>query len=370
MLMVPSELQVFLEYADSTKCGSLKCLIAGGEALPVELVRRFQTRLPGAALHNSYGPTETTVDVTAWPCPVVVTVARIPIGRPLANTSVYVLDRWLEPVPIGVKGELYVSGAGLARGYLNRPELTAERFVLNAFAETPGARMYRTGDLARWLPDGNIEFAGRNDHQVKIRGFRIELEEIEARLTEHRGVAEALVLAREDTPGNKRLVAYYTSGETNNQSDVPGADVLRSHLAASLPEYMVPAVYMRLDSLPLTPNGKLDRKALPVPGEHAYAMRGYEAPRGETETALSEIWAEVLQVKQVGRNDNFFELGGHSLLVVRVAARIRSILNAEVSIGDLFVRPTLTSLAEHVIDLQFEQLDTERLTEMFNPTQL
>ena len=230
--------------------------------------------------------------------------------------------------------------------------------------------MYRTGDLGRWLPDGNIEYVGRNDHQVKIRGFRIELEEIEARLAEHDGVADALVLVREDTPGNQRLVAYYTCAETTNQSEpFPGGDMLRRHLAARLPEYMVPAVYMRLESMPLTPNGKLDRKALPVPGEHAYAVN-YEAPQGEIETALSHIWVEVLQVQRVGRNDNFFELGGHSLLVVRVAARIRNVLNVEVSVNDLFLRPTLVSLAEHVIDLQFEQLDTERLVEMLNPTQL
>ena len=206
-----------------------------------------------------------------------VVAAYIPIGRPIANTRIYILDAHGEPVPVGVSGELYIGGAGVARGYLNRPELTAEKFLRDPFIAEPAARMYRTGDLGRWLADGNIEFLGRNDFQVKIRGFRIELGEIEARLMEHPGVREAVVMAREDTPGDKRLVAYYTSSGEEAAID---AGHLRSHLSASLPEYMVPAAYVRLESLPLTPNGKLDRKALPAPEADAYAAQRLRSSAG------------------------------------------------------------------------------------------
>jgi acyl-CoA synthetase (AMP-forming)/AMP-acid ligase II len=212
----------------------------------------------------------------------------------------------------------------VARGYLNRPELTAEKFVKNPFTDDPNGRMYRTGDLARWLANGNIEFVGRNDNQVKIRGFRIELGEIEARLAEHPEVREAVVLAREDTLGEKRLVAYYTaSGMGKAEAASVGAERLRAHLSAVLPDYMVPAAYVRMERLPLTPNGKLDRKALPAPEQEAYAVRGYEAPVGEIETKLAAVWAEVLKLEKVGRHDNFFDLGGHSLLAVRVVSRLQ-----------------------------------------------
>ena len=223
--------------------------------------------------------------------------ALVPIGKPIANTQVYILDEYRQPVPVGVGGELYIGGAGVARGYLNRPELTAERFLADPFASEPDARMYKTGDLGRWLPDGNIEFLGRNDFQVKIRGFRIELGEIEARLMEHPGVREAVVITREDIPGDKRLVAYYTNyGCSEQVKTILGAEQLRAHLSAILPEYMVPAAYVGLESLPLTPNGKLDRKALPAPDGEAYAAHLYEPPQGETETALAAIWAELLSL--------------------------------------------------------------------------
>ena len=258
----------------------------------------------------------------------------------------YILDRHGEPVPMGVAGELYISGAGVARGYWNRPELTAEKFVKDPFSSEPGARMYRTGDLGRWLADGNIEFFGRNDFQVKIRGFRIELGEIEARLAEHPAVRQAVVLAREDTPGDKRLVAYYTTAVTDApEPEVSHAEQLRSHLSALLPEYMVPAAYVRLDSLPLTANGKLDRKALPAPEQDAYSTFVYEPPQGKIETLLAEIWAQVLKLDRVGRYDNFFSLGGHSLLAVRVVTRVRQALNVEIAIRDLFAYPVLTDLA-------------------------
>ena len=245
-------------------------------------------------------------------------------------------------MPVGVAGELYIGGAGVARGYLNRPELTAERFVADPFAGEPGARMYRTGDLGRWLADGNIEFLGRNDFQVKIRGFRIELGEIEARLVEHAGVREAVVVAREDSAGDKRLVAYYTGGCGAGRGGSAGACWRRC-----LPEYMVPAAYVRLESLPLTPNGKLDRKALPAPDGDAYAARGYEAPQGEMEETLARLWAEVLKLERVGRHDNFFELGGHSLLAVTLIERMRRD-GLQVDVRTLFATPTLAGLAAAV----------------------
>jgi arthrofactin-type cyclic lipopeptide synthetase C len=236
----------------------------------------------------------------------------------------------------------------VARGYLNRPELTAEKFLADPFAGDPEARMYKTGDLGRWLADGNIEFLGRNDFQVKIRGFRIELGEIEARLAEYPAVREAVVIAREDTLGDKRLIAYYTTSMLGeSEQDAVSAEQLRSHLSASLPEYMVPAAYVRLESLPLTPNGKLDRKALPAPEYDAYSTRGYEAPQGEIEERLAAVWAEVLKVERVGRNDNFFALGGHSLLVVRLVILLEQQGNL-LSPVDLFAYPTVASIAKRL----------------------
>src|SRR6185503_16700660 len=242
-------------------------------------------------------------------------------------------------VPVGVAGELYIGGVQVARGYWKRAELTAERFVKDPFVANGEARMYRTGDLGRWLGDGNIEFLGRSDFQVKIRGFRIELGEIEARLAEHAGVREAVVLVREDAPGEKRLVAYVAGDDT------AGAEVLRAHLGERLPEYMVPAAYVRLDALPLTPNGKVDRRALPAPEGDAFPARGYEAPSGKVEEAVAAIWAELLGAERVGRRDHFFERGGHSLLAVRVVSRVRQALGVEAAPGDLFERPVLADFA-------------------------
>ena len=346
---VPSMLQVFLDHAEVAQCSALRRVMCSGEALPSALVQRLRERIPQAILHNLYGPTEAAVDVTAWTCPPDKIPASIPIGKPIANTRIYVLDGHGQPVPVGVTGELYIGGVQVARGYLNRPELTAERFLKDPFSAEAEARMYRTGDLGRWRRDGNIEFLGRNDFQVKIRGFRIELGEIEARLAEYAGIREAVVLAREDTPGDKRLVAYYTCTNTSDPRETTvGAEQLRTHLSVKLPEYMVPAAYVEMESLPLTPNGKLDRKALPAPEGDAYAVRGYEAPVGELETMLAGIWAEVLKLERVGRHDNFFELGGHSLLAVRVVSRIRQVLNVEVAIRELFGRPGLADFARGV----------------------
>ncbi|HEU4884412.1 MAG TPA: amino acid adenylation domain-containing protein [Longimicrobium sp.] len=338
---VPSSLQVFLEEPGVEACTSLVRVPCGGEALPPALVRRLHERLPHATLYNRYGPSEAATAVTG---PVRVAEEMngpVPIGRPMPNARAYLLDRAGEPVPVGVAGELCIGGDGVGRGYLDRAGMTAEKFVPDPFCGEAGARMYRTGDLSRWLPDGSISFMGRTDFQVKVRGFRIEPGEIEARLLEHPAVREAVVLVREDAPGDRRLVAYVVGDET------AGADVLRAHVGQTLPEYMVPAAYVRLEQFPLSPNGKLDRPALPAPEGDAYASREYEAPVGETEQALAEIWAEVLGIDRVGRRDNFFQLGGHSLLVVRVIARMRQRgLHAEVRA--LFTAPSLAALAADV----------------------
>jgi surfactin family lipopeptide synthetase A len=322
--------------------GDLKVL-CGGEALPPELAGELVKR--SGSVWNMYGPTETTI----WSSLRRVTgqeESGIPIGRPIANTQIYVLDSHLNPVPANIVGEIYIGGDGVARGYLNRAELTAERFMANPLAPSQSARLYKTGDLGRFRPDGNIEYLGRVDDQVKIRGFRIELGEIEAALVGHAGVREAVVVAREDVTGEKRLVAYYTACDANGPSIEAGE--LRSHLSSQLPDYMVPAAYVRMYRMPLTANGKLDSKALPMPAGDAHAARGYEAPKGEIERRLVEIWTDVLKVERVGRQDNFFELGGHSLLAMQVMARIRHIFDLELPVRRLFEEPTVAALADEV----------------------
>ncbi|AMS12797.1 non-ribosomal peptide synthetase [Pseudomonas chlororaphis] len=345
---VPSMLDVFLAHGDTARCTGLLRVLCSGEALPGSLVRRFKAQLPGSQLHNLYGPTEAAVDVTAWHCagPVEQVPDNTPIGKPIADTRLYLLDEQLQPVPLGVVGELYIGGVQVARGYLHRPELTAERFLKDPFSADsvnggPQARMYRTGDLGRYLADGTIEYLGRNDDQVKIRGLRIELGEIQARLTQFLGVKEAVVLAREDVPGDKRLVAYYT---TELSSERLETEALRSHLLEQLPEYMVPALFVHLPALPLSPNGKLDRKALPAPDLESLRVREYEAPQGDTEILLARIWAELLNVERVGRHDHFFELGGHSLLAVSLIGRLRQ-EGMEADVRALFEQPTLAGYA-------------------------
>ena len=326
---VPSMLDVFLAHGDVSQAAGLVRVMCSGEALPGSLVRRFKQQLPGIGLYNLYGPTEAAVDVTAWNCARPEVPDNTPIGKPIANTRLYVLDGQLQPVPLGVVGELFIAGVQVARGYLNRPELTAERFLDDPF--TPG-RMYRTGDLGRYLPDGTLEYLGRNDDQVKIRGLRIELGEIQARLIEHPAVKDAVVVARD-----QRLVAYYTGAPTDIES-------LRAQLLQHLPDFMVPALFMHLDALPLSPNGKLDRKALPAPGMDALQVREYAAPEGDTEILLAQLWAELLKVERVGRHDNFFELGGHSLLAVSLIGRLRQ-EGMEADVRGLFEQPTLAGYA-------------------------
>jgi natural product biosynthesis luciferase-like monooxygenase protein len=321
--------------------GALEHILIGGEALPSALVARLR-ELTGAMIQNMYGPTETTI----WSatCPVTNASGTVSIGRPIANTQIYIVDHNLNPVPIGVTGELLIGGDGVVRGYLNRAELTRERFVPDPFSSDPRARLYRTGDLARYQPDGNIEFLGRADHQVKIRGYRIELGEIEAVLNDSPDVQEAVVIAREDSPGDKRLVAYLVAaGET------PPARELRERLHEKLPDYMIPANFVFLTELPLTPNAKVDRKSLPEPEKvEAKTESTYEPPGNNFERSIAAIWKEVLNIDSVGRQDNFFDLGGHSLHVVRVHSRLRSIIAQQLSMTDLFRFPTISSLAEHL----------------------
>src|SRR5450830_1993393 len=335
---VPSALKALLEVDGVPE--SVHTINVAGEALKRSLVESLFEQTGVQRLCNLYGPSETTT-YSSW-----VAMDREDgfaphIGKPVGNTQFYLLDEQQQPVPLGVPGEIYIGGAGVARGYLNRDDLTAERFLQDPFSREASARMYRTGDLGRYLPDGNIEYLGRNDDQVKIRGFRIELGEIDARLAKHPAVHEAVVTAREDVPGDKRLVAYYTVQSTDSE---PAIDSLRGWLLGQLPAYMVPVAYVRLDALPLTPNGKLDRKALPAPDGGALVSRGYEAPQGETETLIAEIWQSLLGIAQVGRHDHFFELGGHSLLAVSLMERMRQ-EGLEADVRTLFEHPTLSEYA-------------------------
>jgi amino acid adenylation domain-containing protein len=329
---VPSFFESILDVAPVAGELSLKRLMLGGEALSGALVRRIHTTLPGVEVVNMYGPTEACIDATYH----VATTDDLdspvlPIGRPLSNYRAYVLDTRLQPVGIGVTGELYLAGAGLARGYVNAPALTEERFLNDPFHG--GEKMYRTGDLARWRADGRIEFLGRVDQQLKIRGFRVEPGEIEAKLRQQAGVREAAVVM-----SGSRLVAYYTGSQT------PSKEALREALAASLPDYMVPAAFVRIDRLPLSANGKLDRKALPEPGADAFLARAYEAPQGETEERIAAVWMDVLKLERAGRHDNFFELGGHSLLAVTLIERMRK-EGIQAEVRALFATPTIAGLA-------------------------
>ncbi len=433
----PSVLQMLLDQEDLTACASLRAVFCGGEALPIELQARFAQRL-GAQLHNCYGPTECSIDSTCWTCTPDSAGPITPIGRPIANTQIYLLDQWLRPVPIGVPGEIAIGGLGLARGYLGRPDLTAERFVPNPFpttddpfdtaqgrrrpttdpfdtvtrrqgdkvteagdaltpsplhpftlSESPmvsgqwsvvGGRLYRTGDLARYRPDGTIEFLGRADQQVKIRGHRIELGEVERNLLDHPDIHEAAVVAREDTPGDQRLVAYIVPDQEQRTkpvlSEVEGnkeqksekedsqfsilnsqfSGELRAFLKQRLPGYMLPSAFVGLDALPRLPSGKVDRRALPRPDQgRPEQQAAFVAPRGPIEEALAELWAAVLQIDRVGSADDFFELGGHSLLATRLIARIRDAFDIQLPLRSLFENPKLSDLAQAIMRQQIEQ---------------
>ncbi|MFD2168557.1 non-ribosomal peptide synthase/polyketide synthase [Tumebacillus lipolyticus] len=324
---------------------SVRQLLTGGEVMSVPHVKLALERLPNCRLSNVYGPTESTTFTSFYPMPTAeYAKSPVPIGRPIANTQVYVLDAQLNLAPIGVPGELHIGGDGLARGYLNRPELDEEKFIANLFGK-PEERLYKTGDLVRWLADGNIEFLGRIDGQVKIRGFRIELGEIEAVIGEHLSVRENVVIAHADDRGQKRLIAYIVPSEAGEFDRA----ALRSYLKERMPEYMVPAVIISLPELPLNPNGKVDKRALPAPNlAESFADQAYSAPRNWTEELIAGIWSQVLQVEQVGIHDNFFELGGHSLLATQVMSRLRSALQTEMTLRQLFEAPTIAEFAKRV----------------------
>ena len=438
---VPSMLQLFLEEPNITACRDIKRVICSGEALPGSLQRRFFACLD-AELHNLYGPTEAAIDVSSWECSVTDTRSSVPIGHPIANTQLYVLDPYVQPVPIGVAGELYIGGVQLARGYLHRPDLTAERFVPNPFTTTDdpfdtaqgrrrsttdlndkvtrrqgdkvmesseaitpsplhpftlseqsvgggrwsvvGGRLYRTGDLARFLPDGSIEFLGRIDQQIKLRGFRIELGEIETALALHPLVREAVVLARnpdvgrgEDVAGERRLVAYLVpatedggwkiedgqTGAPEMPSSIlhPPSSILgelRAFLKERLPDYMIPATFVWLETFPLTPSGKVDRRALPAPeADRPDLEEQFVAPRTPTEQALERIWVEVLRLERVGVYDNFFDLGGHSLLAARVLARVRQVFEVDMPLRSLFEAPTIAAFADALTEALLREIE-------------
>ncbi|TFW17923.1 non-ribosomal peptide synthetase, partial [Duganella callida] len=357
----PSAFYPLLAYLSADEQAPLRQVFLGGEPIQCQLLHEKLGSLSSPPLiHNTYGPTEAS-DVVSWftwdPRQ---QRGSLPIGQPIANTQLYILDAHRNPLPLGVAGEIYVGGDGVGRGYLHRPELTAERFVADAFSGRSGARLYKTGDLGRWLPDGTIDYLGRDDFQVKLRGFRVELGEIEARLAACAGVAEAVVVARQDEGHDQRLVAYVVPAVGAELS----AAGLRGALASELAEFMVPSAFVLMAALPQTPNGKLDRKALPAPDQDAIARRAYEAPIGEMETALAQIWQDLLGIERVGRRDHFFELGGHSLLGVQLAVRIREKYDVDLPIGRLFDQPVVADLAELVVSAQLALYHANDLDEL------
>jgi amino acid adenylation domain-containing protein len=346
LVLVPSLLRVILELGEdkASELPDLRYCVCSGETLPVDLATSFREQFPQANLINLYGSSEVAADVTCYEVRNTDGLATIPIGRPIANTNVYILDSYLQPAPVGVPGEIYVGGEGLARGYLDRAELTAEKFVADPFSREPGARLFRTGDVGRYLTDGNIEYRGRRDNQVKVRGVRIELGEIEAQLASHPQVHQAVVIARDDERGEKQLFAYVIpAGKT------PAHNELRAHLRRKLPDHMIPAAFVLLDEFPLTASGKVNRLALPPPGrDQLEANEDFVAPRTPTEEILAGIWADVLNIEEVGVNDDFFALGGHSLLLARLAARIRSSFQLDLPLRDLLEGPTVARISERV----------------------
>jgi amino acid adenylation domain-containing protein len=355
--LTPGAFNALFEADDGGSLASLRHLVLGGEPVNAGHMRRLAERYPDLRVVNSYGPTE-CADVCAFH------VLRpedlredavIPVGRPVPNARLYVLDADANLLPIGVTGEIVVGGCGVGAGYVNQPGLTAGRFLADPFARAAGqagARMYRTGDLGRWRHDGTLEFLGRKDHQVKVRGFRIEPGEIETRLLQHEGVRDAVVIAREEGPGDKRLVAYYVGGADGAPASV---HELRAHVARTLPDYMVPSAFVALRELPLTPNGKVDRRRLPPPDGNAYAQREYDPPRTEMESTLAALWAELLKVERVGRMDNFFELGGHSLLAMSLIERMRR-QGLHTDVRSLFSSPTLSAVAAATEQLEETEL--------------
>lgn len=343
MLALPSLYELLLEHAPTVALKNLSTVIVAGESCSKTLTELHARRLPNTALFNEYGPTEATVWSSVYEVAQTQAGTSVPIGRPIDNMRIYIVDEALQPLPVGVAGELLVGGDGISRGYLNQPGLTAEKFIPDPFAGN-GGRLYRTGDRARYLADGNIEFLGRIDHQVKIRGYRIELAEIEACLLRHPAIKTAAATVREDMPGNKRLVAYLVA----ESGVATQAEELKAHVRHCLPEYMLPSVWVWLDAMPLNGNGKLDRNALPLPSETNDRSEQFVAPRDEVEQAVADIWQEVLGIRQLGVHDDFFELGGHSLAGVQVAARVQELFNIEVPVNILFEATTVARFVDRI----------------------
>ncbi|HAJ59259.1 MAG TPA: non-ribosomal peptide synthetase [Cyanobacteria bacterium UBA8543] len=384
--LTPAQLTLLgQQFSAQEAAGRTQALIIGGENLLAEHIAFWQNAAPDTALINEYGPTETVVGCCVYQVPKGQHHSGvIPIGRPIANTQLYVLDRYLQPMPVGVPGELYIGGLGLARGYLNRPDLTADKFIPDPFSNQPGARLYRTGDLAYHRPDGNLELIGRIDHQVKLRGFRVELGEVEAAVSEHPAVREAVVLAREDRPGDQRLVAYvvpyprqtldllheYLEPHPNpplTKEELKGVipiqarsllttNELKAFLKAKLPEYMVPDAFVMLDALPLTLHGKVDRRSLRAPESDRPELDvAYIMPKTELEQTIAAIWQDVLHLETVGIHDNFFDLGGHSLLMLQVHCQLQERLKQNLTAIELFEHPTIARLAKHLSQENIEQ---------------
>jgi hypothetical protein len=340
------ELSNALNDVDLTLPEAVRLVIIGGEKAAFDRVVAWHKRVrKGVRLVNTYGPTETTVAVTMCdlrPEDESLRHNTVPIGRPLANATAYVLDEWLKPVPIGAPGELYIGGPGVARGYVKRPDLTNEKFIQDPFGDNRDGRLYRTGDLVRYRPDGAIEFLGRIDNQIKIRGFRVELEEIEQALRTRPGVADCVVALHEASEGDKRLFAYVVLSASRE----PTITDLRNHLRTRLPSYMIPAGFELIDALPLLPSGKINRRALPAPRfTRTDAEESFVAPRTPIERLLAVEWCDVLKLDRIGIHDNFFELGGHSLLAAKVVSRVRGSLEINFGMVDLFQAPTIASLA-------------------------
>lgn len=353
------------------KNGQLRLFIVGGDLMSAENLQLWnKTGLNSAKLLNAYGPTEATITSTTFEVPADFMhnglSLGVPIGKPTALRHIYILDEFFNPVPIGVPGELYIGGDCLARGYLNRADLTAEKFIPDALSQKKGARLYRTGDLARFLPDGNIEFLGRVDHQVKVRGYRIELGEIETLLSQHPAIEEAVVVARAEQEGDKRLVAYFVP-RAEFKDKAPSSSELRNYLKENLPDYMVPGIFMAIDQMPRTPIGKIDRKALPVPDQDRPELaHEYVAPRNPVEQMIADLWAKTIGIEKVGIYDNFFDLGGHSLMATQIISRLRNTYNVEIPLRKLFEAPTVANLAMVIAEAQAAQVSEEELGEMLD----
>ena len=344
---VPSMLSVFLENYEVVECHTLRQVMCSGEALSYELQERFFAALPQSELHNLYGPTEASVEVTYWPCQRHSGHRIVPIGYPVANTEIYILDRYLQPAPVGISGELHIGVIQLAKGYLNHPELTREKFVNHPFSCDPDAYLYKTGDLARYLADGAIEYLGRIDHQVKLHGLRIELGEIECVLRQHSAVRDAVVTVWEAQPGDKRLVAYVVPHEAVSAASEPSFMTrMRDFCLAKLPKQIVPSRFVLLQEMPLTSSGKVNRHELPLPQvKHTLPLTAFVAPRTETERLLGEIWAEVLNLDQVSVHDNFFDLGGASMRAIQLLSKARQ-RGLELSLAQLFAHQTIAMLTK------------------------